>query len=92
MSADCSACIHFSECMEQRGPCKEFKTLEGIKNDVQRINADYKKLARRTRTDKARACNDEQREAVSGALDQGSGRNEEAPAQDSEGKQTAEVV
>ena len=44
----CSDCIHFDECMERRGPCREHKTLEDIANDVKRINENFKKAAART--------------------------------------------
>ena len=36
-------CIHLSECMEQRGRCREYKSLEDIQNDVRRINENFGK-------------------------------------------------
>lgn len=41
----CADCIHLNGCMEQRGICSEFKTLEDIANDVKRINENFKKAA-----------------------------------------------
>lgn len=48
-------CIHFDECMERRGPCREFKTLEMIRREIIDINNAYKaEAAARTATgDKA---------------------------------------
>ena len=44
----CEDCIYYPICMEQRGICTEFKTLEDIANDVKRINENFKKTAART--------------------------------------------
>lgn len=44
----CADCIHFDVCMERRGVCTEFKTLEDIANDVKRINENFKEIATRT--------------------------------------------
>lgn len=41
----CSACLHFSECMERRGKCKEYKDLEEVKRDIEMLN----KTARATK-------------------------------------------
>jgi hypothetical protein len=38
----CTDCIHFDECMERRGPCREFKTLEMIRREIIDINNAYK--------------------------------------------------
>jgi hypothetical protein len=45
----CADCIHFDECFELRGPCREFKTLEMIRREIIDINNAYKaKAAART--------------------------------------------
>lgn len=49
----CDDCLHKSECMEQRGICREFKSLEDLKRDVERINENFKAAARRAKTDKS---------------------------------------
>ena len=43
----CEDCIYYSICFERRGPCREFKTLEDIANDVKRINENFKEVATR---------------------------------------------
>lgn len=43
----CDDCLHKAECMERRGPCREYKTLEDIANDVKRINENFKKTPAR---------------------------------------------
>jgi hypothetical protein len=50
----CADCIHFDECFELRGPCREFKTLEDIRKEIEQLNENFKKTATRTTTsDKA---------------------------------------
>lgn len=39
---ECSDCIHYSYCMERRGFCREFKTLETIRREIIDINNAYK--------------------------------------------------
>lgn len=57
----CAPCIHFKECFERRGHCREYKTLEDIRAEVEIINENQKKLAERTETNKAGLCADTQR-------------------------------
>lgn len=47
----CSACLHYSECMERRGKCKEYKDLEEVKKDIAMLNQKAR-ATRRTNTDK----------------------------------------
>ena len=39
----CDECIYYPICFEQRGPCRERKTLEDIKKEIERINENYKR-------------------------------------------------
>jgi hypothetical protein len=41
----CNDCIHLNECWEQRGPCREYKDLRQVREDIERINENYKKTA-----------------------------------------------
>ena len=41
----CNDCLHYPICFERRGPCREFKTLEMIKNDIKMLNANYTKTS-----------------------------------------------
>ena len=34
----CQSCLHFSECMERRGKCKEYKDLEEVRKDIAMLN------------------------------------------------------
>lgn len=34
----CSACLHFSECSERRGRCREYKDLKGVMEDIEMLN------------------------------------------------------
>ncbi|MBQ2299570.1 MAG: hypothetical protein II278_09390 [Bacteroidaceae bacterium] len=34
----CEECIHKPVCMEQRGQCTEYKTLEMIRNEIRMLN------------------------------------------------------
>ena len=38
----CSDCIHYSYCMERRGICREFKTLEMIRREINALNENQK--------------------------------------------------
>ena len=38
----CFDCIHFDECMERRGLCREFKTLDMIRREIIELNNAYK--------------------------------------------------
>ena len=53
MSA-CESCLHYSECMEQRGRCREYKNLEEVKQDIEMLNQKAK-LTARSEADKAAA-------------------------------------
>lgn len=46
----CTDCLHFDECFEQRGPCREYKDLRQVREDIERINENFKKAATRTAT------------------------------------------
>lgn len=47
----CADCIHFNKCFEQRGPCREYKTLDMIRREIIDINNAYKaKTSARTTT------------------------------------------
>lgn len=53
----CEKCIHTDECFEKRGRCTSFKTpkqaRKEIKDDVKRINANYKKAPAGTGADES---------------------------------------
>lgn len=49
----CSACLHYSECMEQRGICTEYKTLEQVRQEIEKLNENQKKASRTTATSDA---------------------------------------
>lgn len=38
----CADCLHLHECMEQRGRCKEYKTLKEVKKDIEMLNKMFK--------------------------------------------------
>ena len=42
---NCEDCIYYSNCFEQRGPCREFKTLDMIRREIIDINNAYKAKA-----------------------------------------------
>ena len=44
----CSDCIHYSYCMERRGICTEYKTLEMIRNEIKMLNENQKTVATRS--------------------------------------------
>ena len=44
MSA-CESCLHYSECMERRGKCKEYKDLEEVRKDIAMLNQKAKLTA-----------------------------------------------
>ena len=48
----CESCLHFSECMEQRGRCREYKDLKGVIEDIGMLNQKAK-LTARSEADKA---------------------------------------
>ena len=41
----CTACLHYSECMERRGKCKEYKDLEEVRKDIEMLNQKAKLTA-----------------------------------------------
>lgn len=41
----CEDCIYYSICFEQRGPCRERKTLEDIRKEIEQLNENYKRTA-----------------------------------------------
>ena len=73
----CSACLHYSECMEQRGICTEYKTLEMIENEIKMLNENFAKAPRST------ATSDE------GDIQEGSRRGREVYT---DGRQTAKAT
>ena len=50
----CESCLHYSECMEQRGRCREYKDLKGVIEDIEMLNQKAKSSAR-SEADKAAA-------------------------------------
>ena len=46
----CEDCIYYSICFEQRGPCRERRTLEDIRKEIEQLNEDYKKTAANSTT------------------------------------------
>ena len=47
----CDKCLHQWECMEQRGQCTEYKTLEQVRKEIEELNENHKKPATRTKAD-----------------------------------------
>ena len=45
MSA-CESCLHYSECSERRGQCREYKDLKGVMEDIEMLNQKAKLTAR----------------------------------------------
>jgi len=41
----CTSCLHYSECMEQRGRCREYKDLKGVMEDIEMLNQKAKLTA-----------------------------------------------
>ena len=41
----CQSCLHYSECMEQRGICREYKDLKGVIEDIEMLNQKAKPSA-----------------------------------------------
>ena len=41
----CDECLHKAECFERRGPCREYKDLRQVREDIERINENFKKTA-----------------------------------------------
>ena len=50
----CSACLHYSECMERRGRCREYKDLKGVMEDIEMLNQTAR-ATKRTNADKAKS-------------------------------------
>ena len=50
----CESCLHYPECMEQRGRCREYKDLKGVIEDIEMLNQKAK-LAARSEADEAAA-------------------------------------
>lgn len=48
----CTSCLHYSECMEQRGRCREYKDLEEVRKEIEMLNK-AARLAKRTGADEA---------------------------------------
>ena len=38
----CDGCLHQWECMEQRGRCREYKSKEEIRQQIEMLNKTYK--------------------------------------------------
>ena len=38
----CNACLHYPHCMERRGICTEYKTLEMIRREINALNENQK--------------------------------------------------
>ena len=47
---NCDDCLHYRDCFERRGPCREYKTLKGIQREIEELNENYQKIARHTKT------------------------------------------
>lgn len=47
----CIDCLHFSECMERRGKCKEYKTLSEVRKEIEMLNKKAR-ATKRTNADK----------------------------------------
>ena len=41
----CADCLHFSECSERRGRCREYKDLKGVIEDIEMLNQKAKLTA-----------------------------------------------
>ena len=50
----CESCLHYSECSERRGQCREYKDLKGVIEDIEMLNQKAKSSAR-SEADTARA-------------------------------------
>ena len=46
----CADCLHFEECFERRGPCREYKDLRQVREEIEQLNENFKKAAARTTT------------------------------------------
>lgn len=46
----CDDCLHKPICMEQRGPCREYKTIEMVRKEIEKLNENQKKAPRATAT------------------------------------------
>ena len=51
----CADCLHFSECSERRGRCREYKDLKGVIEDIEMLNQKAK-LTACSEADKADIC------------------------------------
>ena len=49
----CADCLYFKDCMEQRGICTEYKTLEQVRQEIEKLNENQKKAPRTTATSDA---------------------------------------
>ena len=38
----CADCLHYHICMERRGRCTQYKTLEMIRNEIKMLNENQK--------------------------------------------------
>lgn len=46
----CDDCLHKAECMERRGPCREYKDLRQVREDIERINENFKRASTGAKT------------------------------------------
>ena len=72
----CDDCLHFHECMEQRGICTEYKTLEQVRQEIEKLNENQKKAPRTTATSDA------------GSVQEGSSRGWEVHTDDRQAAET----
>ena len=79
MSADnpCTDCLYYRICMERRGICTEYKTLEQVRQEIEKLNENQKKSPRST------ATSDE------GDIQEGSRRGWQVHADDRQAAETA---
>lgn len=49
----CDDCLHKPICMEQRGPYREYKTIEMVRQEIEKLNENQKKAPRATTTSDA---------------------------------------
>ena len=52
----CENCMHFSRCFERRGKCSSFKTLEEVREEIERINKTYRTGASEAREELQKAA------------------------------------
>ncbi len=63
----CSDCIHYKGCFERRGACRDYKTLEEIRKEIESVNQS-KKPAKRAETNSTSVHADTQRGDKHGTL------------------------